>query len=62
VEQELLTLSEHLSSHPVLNGVRVDLKKKDKRINNDMKNTTQKTIEQHEPHLKPGVNSGALKG
>jgi hypothetical protein len=23
VEQELLTFSEHLSSHPVLNGVRV---------------------------------------
>ena len=31
-------------------------KKKDKRTNNDLQNTTQKKNEQHEPHWKPGVN------
>jgi hypothetical protein len=31
-----------------------------KRTNNDLQNSTQKLkIEQHKPHLKPGVNSGA---
>ena len=36
-------------------------KKKNKRISNDLQNTTQKTlkIEQHEPHFKLGVNSCA---
>jgi len=28
-----------------------------KRTNNDLQNTTQKTIDQQEPHYKPGVNS-----
>jgi hypothetical protein len=34
-----------------------------KRANNDLQNTTQKLqIEQHEPHKKPEVNSGAPEG
>ena len=38
-------------------------KKKDKRANNDLQNTTQKLqIEQREPHKKPEVNSGAPEG
>jgi hypothetical protein len=38
-------------------------RKKDKGINNDPQNTTQKTKdEQHEPYKTPGVNSCALKG
>jgi hypothetical protein len=33
---------------------------KRKRTNNDLQNTIQKLkMEHHEPHLKPGVNSGA---
>jgi hypothetical protein len=36
---------------------------KTKSTNNYLKNTTQKTKDQeHEPHLKPGVNSGAPEG
>jgi hypothetical protein len=37
-----------------------DQKKNDKRTNNDLQNIHIKLkIKQHEPHLKPGVNSGA---
>ena len=37
--------------------------KKDKRTNNDLQNITQNTwIEQHEAHLKPGMNSGGPEG
>jgi len=35
-------------------------KENDKRTDNDIQNTTQKlNIEQHEPHLKPVLHSGA---
>jgi len=38
-------------------------KKTDKGTNNDLQNITQNTwIEQHEAHLKPGMNSGAPEG
>ena len=59
MEQELLTLPEHLSSPPVFSGVRVTRslflflykknrenngqKKKDKRINNNLQNIKQKS-------------------
>ena len=40
-----------------------DQKKNDKRTNNDLQNIHIKLkIKQHEPHLKPGVNSGAPEG
>jgi len=38
-------------------------RKKDKSTKNDLQNIHIKLmIEQHEPHLKPGVNSGAPEG
>ena len=38
-------------------------RKKEKRTNNDLQNIHIKLkIELHEPHLKPGVNSGTSKG
>ena len=40
-----------------------DQKKKDKRTNNDLQAIHRKLkIEQHEPHWKSGVNSGASEG
>jgi hypothetical protein len=42
-----------------------DQKKKDKRTNNDLQSIAQKTIYKDwptQPHLKPGVNSGAPEG
>jgi hypothetical protein len=34
-----------------------------KRTNNDLQNTTQKTkVVQHEPHIKPRMNSDAVEG
>ena len=40
-----------------------DQKKKYKRTNNDLQNIhIELKIEEHEPHLKPGVNSGVPEG
>jgi hypothetical protein len=43
-------------------GKTIQWPKRDKRTNRS-KNTSQKNkIEQHEPHYKPGMNSGTPKG